>query len=216
MFEGAMKPYIGYTARTYFPRSSWCGIRVILVVLLLLWLPVVTATAKATAPALGARVYLLRGLMNVFSLGLDEIGTKLQAQGIPVTVANFVSWASLAEEAAAEYKSGRVRTIILVGHSAGATVLPEMLARVSQLGAAVKLAIGLVLLFGPSWRPSRSLINFYIASGSANPSPGPRISVAHCRMSMCRACPGWGTCPSIRTRPMSSVRLMPWCSVTGN
>jgi hypothetical protein len=154
--------------------------------------------------------------MNVFSLGLDEIGTKLQAQGIPVTVANFVSWASLAEEAAAEYKSGRVRTIILVGHSAGATVLPEMLARVSQLGAAVKLAIGLVLLFGPSWRPSRSLINFYIASGSANPSPGPRISVAHCRMSMCRACPGWGTCPSIRTRPMSSVRLMPWCSVTGN
>src|SRR3954447_7895964 len=169
MFEGAMKPYTGYTARTYFPRSSWCGIRPILVVLLLLlWLPV--ATAKATAPALGARVYLLRGLMNVFSLGLDEIGTKLQAQGIPVTVANFVSWSSLAEDAAAEYKSGRVRTIILVGHSAGATVLPDMVARLSQLGVPVKLAIGLDSTFRTKLAGQADrYINFYIASGVGEP-----------------------------------------------
>src|SRR3954453_12524906 len=170
MFEGAMKPYIGYTARTYFPRSSWCGIRLILVVLLLLWLPVATATAKATAPALGARVYLLRGLMNVFSLGLDEIGTKLQAQCIPVTVANFVSWASLAEEAAAEYRSGRLRTIILVGHSAGATILPDMVARLSQRGTCLKLAIGLDSTFRTNLAGHADrYINFYIANGVGEP-----------------------------------------------
>ena len=56
--------------------------------LLLLALPV-GATANAAAPATGttgAHVYLLRGVLNIFSLGLDEIASKLQAQGIPATV----------------------------------------------------------------------------------------------------------------------------------
>jgi hypothetical protein len=169
--RGAMKPYVGYTASIHFHRSSLRGIQASLIaLLLLLCLPFASCTAKATAQATGARVYLLRGLMNVFSLGLDEIGTKLQSQGIPVTVANFVSWSSLAEEAAAEYKSGRARTIILVGHSAGATVLPDMVARLSQLGVPVKLAIGLDSTFRTklAGRTDR-YINFYIASGVGEP-----------------------------------------------
>ena len=68
-------------------------------------------------------VYLLRGAFNVFSLGMDQIATRLQHQGIDTTVANYLSWPTLAEEAAAEYKSGRVRTIILVGHSSGAVAV---------------------------------------------------------------------------------------------
>ena len=197
-----MKPYIGYSGRIQFHRLSLRGIQASLIALLLC-LPFVPCDAKATAPAIGARVYLLRGLMNVFSLGLDEIGTKLQAQGIPITVANFVSWSSLAEEAAAEYKSGRVRTIILVGHSAGATVLPDMVARFSQLGVPVKLAIGLDSTFR-SWRATPIATSIFTSrAGSANPSPGPRISVAHWRMSMCRAYPAWGTSQSIRTSSFS-------------
>jgi hypothetical protein len=156
--RGAMKPYI------------LRGIQASLIALLLLCLPFASCTAKATAQAMGARVYLLRGLMNVFSLGLDEIGTKLQAQGIPVTVANFVSWSSLAEEAAAEYKSGKMRTIILVGHSAGATVLPDMVARLSQLGVPVKLAIGLDSTFRTKLGGQADrYINFYVASGVGEP-----------------------------------------------
>jgi hypothetical protein len=164
-----MKPYIGYTGWIHFHRLSLRGIQASLIALLLCF-PFVPCNAKATAPAMGARVYLLRGLMNVFSLGLDEIGTKLQAQGIPITVANFVSWSSLAEEAAAEYKSGRVRTIILVGHSAGATVLPDMVARLSQLGVPVKLAIGLDSTFRTKLAGHADrYINFYIASGVGEP-----------------------------------------------
>jgi hypothetical protein len=162
-----MKPYIGYTGWIHFHRLSLRGIQASLIALLLCF-PFVPCNAKATA--MGARVYLLRGLMNVFSLGLDEIGTKLQAQGIPITVANFVSWSSLAEEAAAEYKSGRVRTIILVGHSAGATVLPDMVARLSQLGVPVKLAIGLDSTFRTKLAGHADrYINFYIASGVGEP-----------------------------------------------
>jgi hypothetical protein len=140
--------------------------------LLLLMLPVDT-TAKAAVSASGvsdAHVYLLRGVLNIFSLGLDDIAAKLQAQGIPVTVINYLGWSSLANEVAADYKSGRVRTIILVGHSSGATVLPDMVARLDQLGAPVKLAIGLDSVFRTSLsgRVGR-YINFYIANGNGEP-----------------------------------------------
>ena len=164
-----MKPYTGYTARIGFHCSSLRRIQAGLIALLLC-LPFAASTANARTPATGARVYLLRGLMNIFSLGLDDIATKLQAQGIPVTVANFVSWSSLAEDAAAEYSSGRVRTIILVGHSAGATILPDMVARLSQLGVPVKLAIGLDSTFRTKLAGHADhYINFYIASGVGEP-----------------------------------------------
>jgi hypothetical protein len=109
-------------------------------------------------------------VLNIFSLGLDEIAAKLRHQGIPATVHNHLSWASIADEAAAEYKSGRVRTIILVGHSSGATVLPDMVARLDQLGAPVKLAIGLDSVFRTSLsgRVGR-YINFYVANGAGTP-----------------------------------------------
>jgi hypothetical protein len=129
-----------------------------------------TGTAVEAAPASSAHVYLLRGVLNIFSMGLDDIAAKLEAQGIPVTVTNYLGWASLAEQAAADYKSGKVRTIILVGHSSGATVLPDMVARLDQLGAPVKLAIGLDSVFRTSLhgRVGR-YINFYIANGNGEP-----------------------------------------------
>ena len=110
--------------------------------------------------------YLLRGFANVFSLGMDQIATKLQHQGIDTTVDNYLSWPTLAKEAAAEYKSGRVRTIILVGHSSGATAVTEMAARLSELGVPVKLAIGL----DPTSHMTASghvdrYVNYYIANG---------------------------------------------------
>ena len=85
----------------------------------------------------GSHVYLLRGAFNIFSLGMDQIATRLQHQGVDTTVANYLSWPTLAEEAAAEYKSGHVRTIILVGHSSGATAVTSMATRLSELGVPV-------------------------------------------------------------------------------
>ena len=139
--------------------------------LMLLVFPIGATTGNAAAPAsAGAHVYLLRGVLNIFSLGLDEIAAKLQAQGITVTVANYLSWASLADEAAAEYRSGRTRTIILVGHSSGATALPDMVERPDQLGAPVKLAIGLDSVFHSnlSGQVGR-YINYYVANGAGTP-----------------------------------------------
>ena len=134
---------------------------------LLLVLPIAGSPANAAAPAPDAHVYLLRGVLNIFSLGLDDIAAKLQQQGINATVANYLSWESLANEAAAEYRSGRVRTIILVGHSSGATVLPDMAARLDQLGAPVMLAIGLDSVFQTSVAGHVGrYLNFYVANGA--------------------------------------------------
>jgi hypothetical protein len=123
--------------------------------------------AHAAPTGSDAHVYLLRGVLNIFSLGLDDIAAKLHQQGINATVANYLSWESLADEAAAEYRSGRTRTIIIVGHSSGATVLPDMAARLDRLGAPVKLAIGLDSVFQTnlSGHVGRYL-NFYVANGS--------------------------------------------------
>ena len=146
-----MKPATGYTglagASFCLHRSVLNLIPAVLIALFLIGSPATINAATSVAPAATAHVYLLRGVLNVFSLGLDEIAARLQAQGIPVTVANFVSWSSLANEAAAEYRSGRARNIILVGHSSGATALPDMVARLGQLGVPVKLAIGLDSVF---------------------------------------------------------------------
>lgn len=140
------------------------------ITLLLLISPIAVSQGNAAARVSDAHVYLLRGVLNVFSLGLDEIAAKLRQQGINVTIANYLSWASLADEAAAEYKSGRTKTIILVGHSSGATALPDMVARLDHLGAPVKLAIGLDSVFRTSLagRVGR-YINFYIANGNGEP-----------------------------------------------
>jgi len=155
------------------PGPLWLrSLKAAAVALLLLALPVSTTESHAapTSVANGAHVYLLRGVLNIFSLGLDDIAAKLEAQGIPVTVINYLGWASLADEAAADYRSGRVKTIILVGHSSGATVLPDMVARLSQQGAPVKLAIGLDSVFRTSLsgRVGR-YINYYVGNGNGEP-----------------------------------------------
>jgi hypothetical protein len=167
-----MNAYRGHTAlvgRHLFPR-----LRAIATALLLL-LPIVAspaqaATESAAARASSAHVYLLRGVLNIFSLGLDEIAAKLRAQGMRVTITNYVFWSSLANEAAAEYRSGKIKTVILVGHSSGATALPDMVARLDQLGVPVKLAIGLDSVFHTSLsgRVGR-YINFYVANGAGTP-----------------------------------------------
>ena len=135
-------------------------------VLLLLSFSIGATTASAQKSS-GAHVYFLRGVLNIFSLGLDDIAAKLQQQGIPSTVSNYLLWSSLADGAAADYKSKRAQTIILVGHSSGATTLPDMVNRLNQLGVPVALVIGLDSIFQTrlEGRVGR-YINFYVANGA--------------------------------------------------
>src|SRR6516225_11645631 len=66
-----------------------------------------------------AHVYLLRGLMNIFSLGMDTLAEQLNRRGVYATVHGYGEWQSLADRAAGDSKAGKEGPIILIGHSLG-------------------------------------------------------------------------------------------------
>jgi hypothetical protein len=88
-----------------------------------------------------AQVYLLRGLLNVFSLGMDSLAAELHSAGISATVANHASWRGIADEIAANYRAGRRGPIVLVGHSLGADAVMEMGEYLGQKGVPVSLIV---------------------------------------------------------------------------
>ena len=117
-----MKPYRGDTGSvswlSFLGQASMRRLHAIAIAALLL-LPFgarpALAAPNSAAAASTAHVYLLRGVLNIFSLGLDDIAAQLRAQGIPVTVANFASWSSLAEEAAAAYRAAGSKRLFWSG-----------------------------------------------------------------------------------------------------
>jgi hypothetical protein len=88
-----------------------------------------------------AHVYLLRGLMNIFSLGMDTLAEKIQHRGINATVHNYSEWQSLADRAAAAYHAGTEGPIIIIGHSLGADAVMQMSAYLGKKGVPVALAV---------------------------------------------------------------------------
>jgi hypothetical protein len=99
--------------------------------------PELSPGPRASAP----QVYLLRGLLNVFSLGMDSLAAELQSAGISATVANHTSWQGIADEIAANYRAGRRGPIVLVGHSLGADAVMEMGEYLGQKGVPVALIV---------------------------------------------------------------------------
>ena len=88
-----------------------------------------------------AHVYLLRGLMNIFSLGMDTLAEKIQRHGIYATVHNYSEWQTLADHAAAAYHAGKEGPITIIGHSLGADAVMEMSAYLGRKGVPVALAV---------------------------------------------------------------------------
>ena len=100
--------------------------------------------ALGSSPSMAApraHVYLLRGLLNIFSLGMDTLAAELNRRGVYSTVDNHADWQSLADGAAANYKAGKEGPIILIGHSLGADAVMEMAAYLGRRGVPVALVV---------------------------------------------------------------------------
>ncbi|MFG1345121.1 thioesterase domain-containing protein [Xanthobacter autotrophicus DSM 431] len=108
---------------------------------LLAALVLLCAAYPAAAQQNRGHVYLLRGLANVFSLGMDDLANKLNARGIPASVHEYGQWASLADAAAAESRAHGNAPIVIVGHSLGADAAVEMAERLTALGTPAKLIV---------------------------------------------------------------------------
>ena len=121
----------------------------------------------------GGHVYLLKGLANVFSTGLDNYAADLTRRGVAVTVANHSEAGGLAMQAAQLQKSGR-GPIIIVGHSLGGAASTQMAEIMKQQGAKVALIVN----YGPPGNqiiPSNvsKVVNYFgMVGGQALPGPG--------------------------------------------
>ena len=118
------------------------AIRVVAAVMMLA-LGSMPATAQSVAGTAQARahVYLLRGLMNIFSLGMDSLAEELSKRGVSATVSNHSEWQSLADQAASNYKARKEDPIILIGHSLGADAVMQMAAYLNRKKIPVALVV---------------------------------------------------------------------------
>jgi hypothetical protein len=99
------------------------------------------ANPGAAKPQPRAHAYLLRGLLNVFSLGMDTLAEELKRHDVDATVHSYGDWQTLADQAAANYQAGKEAPIILIGHSLGADSVMEMAAYLGRKGVPVALVV---------------------------------------------------------------------------
>jgi pimeloyl-ACP methyl ester carboxylesterase len=122
--------------------------------------------AEAASGKRPGHVYLLRGILNVFSLGMDQISYKLEAAGVATTVANHTSWRGLADDMAASYRAGNREPIILMGHSAGADATISIARRLLGSGVPVALIVNFDPVSPDPVPPNvKQVVNFYVPAG---------------------------------------------------
>jgi hypothetical protein len=130
-----------------------------------LWLAVF---ANGAASAAGAHAYLMRGIFNV-SVGLDALAGKLSRRGISASVHGNDDDAAVAAEAIQAYRSGQIRSIVLIGHSLGAGAVVSVARQLNTAGVSVALLVSLDPVSSGAVPPNvRRAVNYYI-SGSGVP-----------------------------------------------
>jgi hypothetical protein len=113
-----------------------------------------------------AQIYLLRGLANVFSRGMDEMGARLRGYGFSPHVLNHRGWQNSADTIARNYRKGRTAPIILIGHSLGANAAYRIARRLSGKG----IPVAYLATFDPTHTITvpnnvQSFANFYQNNG---------------------------------------------------
>ena len=140
-------------ARECFARPSRLA-HPLAVALAFLALTALTALTALPPAALGAtkiaqhrpdtsrpHVYLMRGLLNIFSLGMDQLAAEIQSHGIEASVYNHTLADSVVAQIVAKYHGGDHGPYILVGHSLGADAVMTMAQSLNAQGVPVALVI---------------------------------------------------------------------------
>ncbi|MGV3634826.1 MAG: hypothetical protein ACO1NY_10800 [Pseudorhodoplanes sp.] len=99
------------------------------------------AKAAAAKVKTDTRVYLLRGLLNVFSLGMDALQERLSIMGFEAEVDNHNGWITIANKIVEDRKKGHNGAVVLIGHSLGADVLFQLTERLEKENVPVRLAV---------------------------------------------------------------------------
>ncbi len=97
--------------------------------------------ARADAAPRAARIYMMRGLLGIFSLGIDSLATRLRAQGYDPQIFGWDQWGSIATEILDGNRRGDTSQIILIGHSLGSNSTIEVANAIRQQNVPVDLIV---------------------------------------------------------------------------
>jgi hypothetical protein len=86
-------------------------------------------------------VYLMRGLLNIFSLGMDQLAAQIARNGIDASVYNHSVEETVVGAIAQKYRAGDHGPYILVGHSLGADAVMLMAQQLNAQGIPVALVV---------------------------------------------------------------------------
>jgi hypothetical protein len=100
---------------------------------------------QSSKPADGCpvRVYLIRGLWDVFSTGLNTLGDELREAGINAVVISGPDWPDLVERLVADDAAGETTPLVLIGHSYGCDDAIEVARQLGKYEIPVRL-LGLI------------------------------------------------------------------------
>jgi hypothetical protein len=86
-------------------------------------------------------VYLMRGLLNIFSLGMDQLAAQIAHNGVDANVYNHSVEETVVDAIARKYRAGDHGPYILVGHSLGADAVMLMALQLNSQGVPVALVV---------------------------------------------------------------------------
>lgn len=112
-------------------------------------------------------VYLLRGLANVFSTGLDQINEKFHRRGVNSKVDNHTIWQAWADDIVARNQRGDVSyPVIIMGHSLGGNATVQMAQYLGERGVHVSYAVAFDPTITTEPGPNvDEVINYYLPNG---------------------------------------------------
>jgi len=147
-------------------RDSTAWIRLVLATSLLIL--VTTSPGRAETPSAGGKVLLVRGILTVFSLGLDDLAQELAREGLDVQVVPAARAAQAVERIGQQYAGGELSgPLVLIGHSLGGDLLPRLARRLAAYDLTVDLMV-MIDATHPSDSPENVLrcVNLYQTNAS--------------------------------------------------
>ena len=140
-------------------------------------------TPKAKADPV-THVYFIRGFLNVFSKGLDDMSGQLAKNGIKSIVHGHMSGTSVRAQLLADRKKmgKRPNPVVIIGHSFGANAALSVSSLLAADGIPVDLVITIDPTVGGPLTPNvRRYVNYHFAGNNlgvplSSPKLGKRIS----------------------------------------
>ena len=126
-----------------------------------------TKAAAPIDPTRAASVYLMRGFLGIFSLGMDRLNEQLKAEGIKTRILGHTGWPGVVADISAEaaLHPGRHVPVVLVGHSLGGNAVLQAASILGKQGIPVDLVVTVdPTMSGPISPAVKRYLNIYMSA----------------------------------------------------